>query len=183
MNAMMLVVVLVVACGSTRAQGDPITVCVEGGIDLPVVSLAEGVTSRMFAAIGVEIRWKLLSPSCPKDAIVVSHSYRTPAKLLPGALAYTLPNEGTTIRIFMDRIQKGRGCRDDAYVLAHVMVHEITHILQGLPRHSPAGVMKSRWGFADYSEMLFKTLAFTPLDVDLIHDGMKQRAARLSAKN
>jgi hypothetical protein len=179
----MMLVALAVVAGGSGAQGDPLTVCVEGGPGLPIVSLAEGVTSRMFAAIGVEIRWKLLSPSCPKDAIVVTHSYHTPAKLLPGALAYALPYQGTTIRLFMDRIQKERGCRDDAYVLAHVMAHEITHILQGMSRHSTAGVMKPHWGATDYSEMLFRTLSFTPLDVDLIHAGMKHRSARLSAKD
>lgn len=182
MNTMMLLALAVVAVGR-GAQGDPVTVCVEEGTDLPIVSLAEGVTSRMFAAIGVEIRWKLLSPSCSKDAIVVTPSYHTPAKLLPGALAYALPYQGTTIRLFMDRIQKGRGCRDDAYVLAHVMVHEITHILQGMSRHSTSGVMKPHWDATDYSEMLFRTLSFTPWDVDLIHAGMKHRSARLSAKD
>ena len=45
MNTMMLVALAVVAGGS-GAQGDPVTVCVEGGTDLPIVSLAEGVTSR-----------------------------------------------------------------------------------------------------------------------------------------
>jgi hypothetical protein len=33
--------------------------------------------------------------------------------------------------------------RPPTFVLAHVLVHEITHILQGIDRHSESGVMKS----------------------------------------
>ncbi len=35
-------------------------------------------------------------------------------------------------------------------VLAHVLVHEITHILEGLNEHSQEGIIKARWTFQDY---------------------------------
>jgi hypothetical protein len=69
------------------------------------------------------------------------------------------------------------------HLLAHVLVHEITHILQGVTRHSAEGVMKAQWTQEDLSSMLRKSLEFTSLDVDLIHDGMAVRdKAMVAAK-
>jgi hypothetical protein len=46
--------------------------------------------------------------------------------------------------VFYDRLQeRGQPNRLPA-ILAHVMVHEITHILQGVQRHSKSGVMNRR---------------------------------------
>jgi hypothetical protein len=49
-----------------------------------------------------------------------------------------------------------------------VLVHEITHILQGVDRHSESGIMKAQWTIDDYRAMASKPLSFTPLDVKLI---------------
>ena len=63
-------------------------------------------------------------------------------------------------------------------VLAHVMAHEITHVLEGIGRHSQTGVMRAHWRGGDYREMRSKPLPFAPEDVCLIHEGL---ASRLSA--
>ena len=59
-------------------------------------------------------------------------------------LAYALPYEGTHIVILFDRVRKMQPNYVPA-VLAHVLVHEVTHILQGIQRHSESGVMKAHW--------------------------------------
>jgi hypothetical protein len=59
-------------------------------------------------------------------------------------------------------------------VLGHVLVHEITHILQGIDRHSETGVMKARWTAQDYSKMTWEPLPFTPEDIDLIQRGLSK---------
>jgi len=41
-------------------------------------------------------------------------------------------------------------------VLAHVLVHEVTHILQGIPRHSESGVMKAQWDSNDFAQMTWE---------------------------
>jgi hypothetical protein len=64
-------------------------------------------------------------------------------------------------------------------VLAHVLVHELTHILQGFPRHSEGGVMKAHWDSGDFAQMTWKPLPFTEVDVDLIQRGLDVREARL----
>ena len=55
------------------------------------------------------------------------------------------------------------------------MVHEITHILQGISRHSDSGVMKANWSGEDFQQMRYKPLPFTEQDVVLIHRGLKMR--------
>jgi hypothetical protein len=68
-------------------------------------------------------------------------------------------------------------------LLAHVLVHEITHILQGVDRHSETGVMKARWTTADYVQIRAQPLPFTDWDIDLIQEGLASRGLRLSAQN
>ena len=60
-------------------------------------------------------------------------------------------------------------------ILAHVMVHEITHVLQGVSRHSESGVMKATWTMKEYGEMLPKPLPFTDDDVLLIRLGLERQ--------
>jgi hypothetical protein len=74
--------------------------------------------------------------------------------------------------VFVDRIE---GMSTPSEVLAHVMVHEITHLLQGFSRHSATGVMKERWTSGDFGEMRWRELALTPLDIELIYSGLAQR--------
>ena len=69
------------------------------------------------------------------------------------------------------------------HLLAHVLVHEITDILQGVTRHSSQGVMKAQWSQQDFNLMLGRSLEFASFDVDLIHDGIaKCQTMPLAAK-
>jgi hypothetical protein len=61
-----------------------------------------------------------------------------------------------------------------------VIAHEVTHILQGIARHSDQGLMKPCWNRADYNEMAWKSLPLTDEDVRLIHLGLQGREAQLS---
>jgi hypothetical protein len=60
------------------------------------------------------------------------------------------------------------------------MVHEITHLLQGIGRHSATGVMKEVWTAGDFGGMRLRPLSFTPLDIDLIYSALA--AGRTSQK-
>jgi hypothetical protein len=68
-------------------------------------------------------------------------------------------------------------------LLAHVIVHEVTHILQGVVRHSDSGIMKAWWSPKDYEQMERAPLAFTADDIDLIQLGLAKRAAKASNAN
>src|ERR1022692_4385607 len=56
--------------------------------------------------------------------------------------------------------------------------NEITHVLQGMTRHSETGIMKAHWDDRDLRKISSKGLAFTPHDVLLIHQEMAARLSR-----
>jgi hypothetical protein len=157
-----------------------VAVCIERGAYAGEVDPATMMASRMFGAIGVKVEWHDDRHFCetPNDqTIAVSFSHKTPADRLPGALAYALPYEGVHIEVFYDRIAIPAPDVRTA-LLAHVLVHEITHILEGVSRHSDRGIMKAHWDAADRVGMLRIPLSFAPQDVVMIHEGLKARAAR-----
>jgi hypothetical protein len=153
-----------------------VAVCMESGAIRPEVAMrAEETASKMFSGIGVKLDWR---SGCPAEGLRISFSQDTPAKRLPHALAYALPYEGTHIVIFYDRVQRAVRPADVACLLAHVLVHEITHILQGIQRHSDQGVMKAAWDGSDYVAMTWQPLVFASEDINLIHRGLAGRAAQ-----
>jgi hypothetical protein len=184
LTAMAMMMAATVAGGWAAESGDAqrkVTVCAERGSAGPVANAAEVLASRMFSQIDVQIDWRAAN-SCAGlcNALTVSISDNTPANQSPGALAYALPYEGTHIVVFYDRI---KGQVDGSMVprlLAHVLVHEITHILQRVGRHSASGVMKARFNETDHFKMKGKGLGFTKEDIDLIHIGLAWRQARLA---
>ncbi len=62
-------------------------------------------------------------------------------------------------------------------LLAHVMAHEITHILEGVSRHSNSGIMRALWSEDDHKMMKKHPLSFAPEDVELIRSGLAARNA------
>lgn len=157
-----------------------VTVCMgtEPYVALGVVPMAQMLASRMFAGIGVTIVWRRELHGCPAQGLLIRVSRDTPEILKPGALAYAMPYEGFQIHLFYDRIAQSRCQRQVSVVLAHVLVHEITHMLQGQVRHSDYGIMKRVWSPADFDNMALRPLEFAKEDVDLIYAGLAWRTAR-----
>jgi hypothetical protein len=159
---------------------DSVPVCIERGAYSREIDPATMMASRMFGAIGVKIEWHDDRRFCATpgaQTIAISFSHQTPADRLPGALAYALPYEGVHIEVFYDRIEQGYPPDIRPALLAHVLVHEITHILEGVSQHSDRGIMKAHWDAGDRAGMLRIPLSFAPQDVVMIHEGLKARAA------
>lgn len=155
-----------------------VTVCIEGNADFTTIR-ARLIASQMFERIGVTIDWRIGLRRCPSQGVMVTLGLGTPAGFTREALAYARPYEGT-VRVFYDRIRHTRNQATAPIVL----VHEITHILQGVPRHSDHGIMKARWDAEDYLQMMHKPLEFANEDIDLIYRGIAARTARaLAAMN
>jgi hypothetical protein len=150
--------------------GPKITVCLRfaAADRLSIGPRARHLAGKMFAGAGLDIEW-VDSTEGLLRAIPVVLSGATPPSCRPRALAYAEPYEGGRIRIFLDRVET---YEDPAIVLAHVLVHEITHVIQGTTRHSQTGVMKAWWNSRDYLDMRHRPLDFTPDDLDLIRQGM-----------
>ena len=108
--------------------------------------------TALFGEIGVPLRIRTGIPAHdPNDScgapIVIRIEATTEYSVLPGVLAYALPYQesGPCIHVFLDRILLNRRQSSANALLAHVMLHEITHVLQGIDRHSAEGVMKAHW--------------------------------------
>ena len=154
-----------------------LVVCMTLGSDVPDFTAAEKMAQKMFAEIGVRTEWPQRGDACAKGGdIVITLSYQTPASKLPGAFAYALPYEGAHIVVFWDRVQRKVPPAVAPMLLAHVLVHEITHILQGTSRHSETGLMKAAWSSDDLYQMRKKPLKFTEEDLLLIHRGIAKRS-------
>jgi hypothetical protein len=157
------------------------SVCVANDVGFDVLPLAQQIASKMFAEAGVLIDWRHGLAGCPDQGILVSLSGQAPADLPPNAMAYALPYEGSHIVIFYDRLKRKVQGTETSSLLAHVLVHEMTHILQGIHRHSNRGIMKANWDGFDYQAMKSKPLSFTLEDIDLIHRGLAARATRAAS--
>jgi hypothetical protein len=128
----------------------------------------------MIAKAGVQIIWHSGRPEAKRGGmpILIDIVPNTTKRLHGNAIAYSQPFEGVHITILWDRL---RGAPDSAVMtglLAHVLVHEITHILQRMNHHSREGIMKANWTREDILQMLQKPLSFDPEDVRLIHLGL-----------
>jgi hypothetical protein len=171
---LMATMAAVLGSDAWAAARQKVVVCLGNGDQLEVANNAMPVISKIFVPAGLKLEWHGEGRSCPdhSDRIIrVSLSVQTNPDLLPGALAYALPYEGEHIVVFFDRLQRIYS-GSVGILLAHVIAHEITHILQGAPRHSEEGLMKARWDREDYARMRLPPLWLTKTDLQLIRDGL-----------
>ena len=164
---------LTAAAAYGQEIGQKITVCLNFATTdrLVIKAMAKELATRMFADAGISVEWTSRETvhGNVRPPIVVQAVIGASPDFMPDALAYAELAEGGRITVFLDRVER----RDyPGIVLAHVLVHEITHMAQGINRHSATGVMKARWTGRDYSEMRLHPLRFEPEDLELIHQGL-----------
>jgi hypothetical protein len=150
---------------------------------------AELESAAMFREIGIELRWRTgavranaADDACGAPIAIVlgdTGSVRVP----PDALAYAAPfaQSGVCIHVLLDRVLQGRGAVFATALLAHVLAHEITHVLQQTDRHSAGGVMKAHWDGRDFHNMAWRPLPFSSEDVELIQLGIANRMLHAAA--
>ena len=124
----------------------------------------------MFAAVGVEIEWAKAKPA-PGEIVLLLSPGRT-GSYSAAAVAQARPYavDGIRITISCEDVLSadGRGRGLQTALLAHVLVHEITRVLQGIARHSETGVMRAKWSRADILSMETHPLPFHPADAVLL---------------
>jgi len=176
-------------CHSREANkpADVIVYVKGASVPSPVDYGARSQVTWMFDQIGVRIVWRDGVPgpaNRPDETLVIKVDFttRVPPDEHPGALAYTMPfSEGAiAITVMYDRLKFAVAARPhlEKAVLAHVLAHELGHALQGSNQHAPAGIMKAHWTAQDYDAMAKRPLSFTPMDFDLIHEGLRVHKAR-----
>jgi hypothetical protein len=182
---MITVLTIALACGASRKPTPDVTVYLTSAQATPTY-LATSQASTMFRTIGVEVAWVTGKPKHPADGawIEVQLAADTPASLLPDALAESHPYAGKAkaIIVFYDRVQRRaeESGTPERLLLAHVLVHEITHVLERIDRHSASGVMKAHWTIADYAAMACHPLGFDADDIYWIHQHLQTLAAATS---
>jgi hypothetical protein len=149
----------------------------------------------MFQGLGVQIAWRVGTDDCEAEGIRIAVSETTHSGLFPGSLAFAMPYAGGRglntpqsaeachglfhICVFEDRVAM-RGDNLAPRLLAHVLVHELTHVLQGSDHHSTEGVLKARFNQNDYAAMLRRPLTLARDDIDLLRRGVDNWATRNS---
>jgi hypothetical protein len=156
------------------AQEAPVYVDNGNTMNPQVLWQAKKTAKEMSRRIGVSIDWR--AGELPRDlpgrhaAIEIQVISDPSEDHLPDALAYVeLSRRSPRIFVLANRLKTRIHPGLAPAVLAHVLVHESTHVLQGGGRHSETGVMKARWESVDHAQMAFRPLEFTQLDIDLIH--------------
>ncbi|MCU1237918.1 MAG: hypothetical protein JWP63_5885 [Candidatus Solibacter sp.] len=169
---------------TARIVNDPnreIGVCLERSTQ-ELIEASLGV-SRLFKSINVNVKW--LDPLACKDTpgvIYIVLCYDSPKDQDPRSLGYALPYDGTRIVILMDHLRASARFGPERNRLTYVLVHEITHLLQGISRHSQTGIMKAHWTRSDQYDISMGTLRFATEDMELIHYGMAARLAKARAQ-
>ena len=150
-----------------------------------VVYAAKEMAGAIFKKVGVTVEWPSSFKPIPGEPGVwlqIRLAEDTPNELLPGALAISYPFAGCSksIIVFADRVRAmaESGFGRHTFLLAYVLVHEITHVLQGVDRHAPTGVMKASWSLKDRIAIYRQRLDFPQEDIDLIRLGLAKGACQ-----
>ena len=152
---------------ATPAAGLEIRVCTGDGLAPAVESVALVQTAWMLEKAGVTVRWQ------QRDCrIKIRFASGIPETSHPGALAYAEPfGEGVRrITVLYDRVRFVAERRPglEPRLLAHVLVHEIGHVLMRTDAHSATGVMKARWTADDLDRMSRVPLGFAAFECELM---------------
>jgi len=136
--------------------------------------------SRLFEKIGTTVQFRNSRTNQKVGAGLELNMYiamEAPAGMSSAALGLSHPfRQDGRIEVFYSRIQEYKPveCRD--VVLAYILIHEITHVLEGMQRHAPTGVMKEKWDREDFKKIQAARLQFDPIDVESIREGIEKRS-------
>jgi hypothetical protein len=145
------------------------------------------IVGRIFRTSGIDVAWKMGALEA-EEALLITYPARPPRGrereaacaarrdialeligaapdgLKPTILAMSQPlaTKGLNVRIFHDRVRHTaeRESREYAVVLAHVIAHEIGHVLLRSIDHPSWGLMSAAWGKHEYGVMSGGTLRF-----------------------
>jgi hypothetical protein len=177
--------VMAVAGSGSAAETCTVGVRIHNLVTAPPGALfrAKSLAGEMFGRIGVELQWQGGGTGDTGRAcwppIEIYLEGGSPGADRPDSMAYAMPylEGGTRIHVFVDRVAAMVPAGRVGTLLGHVLVHEITHGLEGISRHSPRGVMKAHWDTPDFRAMEVHPLPFDEQDVILIHAAAKRTPA------
>jgi hypothetical protein len=148
------------------------------------------LASGIFEKIGVHVNWRTGELSATRGdagnqtlrkAFGIRTLEHAPESATAGALASAriVGAAGTEITVYKDRVLRFLDNHSNLAGVGagYVLAHELAHEMQGVSRHSEAGILKAQWSNDDFEEMIFHKLVFTNFDVELIHKGLALQLA------
>ena len=170
MRAVSILLALVSAAAAAETCAVNVRIDNSGAAPPSALYQAKSTATAMFASIGIAILWQATeTPACSRSIEILLDAGLPPGDN-PEIMAYAMPylHGGTAIHVFIGRVASMVPPARVGTLLGHVLVHEITHLLQGISRHSDQGVMKPHWSPADFRAMNSGPLPFAPVDVQLL---------------
>jgi hypothetical protein len=151
---------------ASAVRGADVTLLMTGQILVPnfVRIAATYQATRMFAGIGVRLESKKENVQSRSEGMVIQVRFIDDTPGHTGAMAFSNPFDPVPlVTVLYDRILLAteRSPERRAAILAHVLVHEIGHLLRRTNGHSPDGVMKAHWTvlYDDVTTTIFTDMA------------------------
>jgi hypothetical protein len=173
-------------------RGRTVTLCLapHPEVDYGIQAFAQGYASRIYRAIGIELRWKHSCPKAERDApgtsfapnlttLGIEWTPKAPATIPVAARAAARPfqSTGPRITLYLDRLRRVLEDRPlAAAVLGHILAHEIGHVLLGHNGHSLEGLMKALWSTTEQSGMLHRPMEFTAQQGEQLRQALDRRS-------
>ena len=179
------------------AVAEELRMTVYDGAGLPAAIRAEAADSlgRIFRLAGVNVIWvdgdlgaeessrvyfpeparkgRELTAGCAARREIALKIHPAAAAGIPPAvlgMAHPMVHAGLNVQVFYDRVGR-TASRQNARIgtiLAHVIGHEIGHVLLRSNDHGPGGIMSSRWIDSDYRVMSGSGLLFRKPETERI---------------
>ncbi len=157
----------------------------DAGVPMAVLRRSELVAGRIFAGIGLTVRWRSGRPKTSMagreaEALAIRLEAGIPGGPHTDALAFTAPEQGgVVVHILYYNVRAAHRPDLVHVLLGYLLAHEMGHVLEGMDRHSESGVMKAFWTPEDFREMASGRLSFAPTDAAI----MLKRLAIAAAEN
>lgn len=114
-----------------------------------------------------------------RDYLAVKIMRGEPGNAFPGALGFALPfaRRGPHALVFYDRVETTSASAPASLseILGPALAHEAGHALLESSEHSQFGLMKSRWGKADFQKAAMGALEFTPAEARVLREHARKR--------
>jgi hypothetical protein len=146
----------------------------DANVPADVLSAAQHEVVGIFARAGIEIVWHDApgaAPSALRFAVkIVPHSLHY-GDTKPHVMGVALSGErGTMVYVFYGRVDdlaRTQRVRTGT-MLAHVIAHEVGHLLLPKGRHSQSGLMRGSWDRTQVEAAARGALTFTPDEIRTI---------------
>jgi hypothetical protein len=174
---------------SAQPKGNySITVCLHEHVSAPEVHMAMSIASLILRQAGVRIRWchRLQDDDGDPAPVLVEILADASADTPPGVQARSFPYaaHGARIEVYRNRVLYlvPEGHVASGSVLGHVLAHEITHVIEGISRHSNEGLMAAHWSTEVVRQMVRAPLPLLPHDVQLIQAALLWRNSTIARR-